>query len=133
MRSRLECLLSAIAAYNKSGLPTDPAFHANNPLRLGEYEHGVATGRLKKFNSVHGGLVAGLFDLKVKTSGKSRAKLDGENFTIKGLVRVYGLKDGTEIYVARFLSSALAETITPSTPLNYFTEQTDKIQTCQID
>jgi hypothetical protein len=121
MRSRLECLLSAIAQYNKALLPTDPAFHANNPLRLGEYENGVATGKLKKFNSVHGGLVAGLYDLKVKTSGKSRAKLDGENFTIQGLIRVYSLKDGTEDYVAKFLRQALSDdSINPQTRLDYF-------------
>ncbi len=122
MRSRLECLLTAIAAYNKSGVPTDPAFHANNPLRLGEYENGIATGKLRKFKSMHAGTVAGLFDLKIKASGKSRAKLDGENFTIKGLIRVYSLKDGTEIYVSRYLSQALNTNIAPETRLSYFVE-----------
>lgn len=122
MRSRLECLLTAIAQYNKSGIPGDAAFHANNPLRLGEFENGVATGKLRRFSSLHSGICAGLFDLKTKASGKSRAKLDGENFTIKGLIRVYSLHDGTDVHVAKFLRRALSDdTITPETKLDYFT------------
>src|ERR1700674_2018400 len=123
MRSRIECLLTAIAQYNKSGLPGDAAFHANNPLRLGEYENGVATGKLRHFTSLHSGICAGLFDLKTKASGKSRAKLDGDNFTIKGLVRVFSLKDGTEEYMCRYLRQACNDdTITENTRLDYFVE-----------
>ena len=120
MRSRLECLLSAIAAYNKSQLPWDSAFHANNPLRLGEFDKNVATGRLRQFKSVHAGLVSGLFDLRLKCSGKSNANLgDG---TIKSLMRTYSLHDGTEEYVCRFLSHALKQQISPDTKLSYFVE-----------
>jgi hypothetical protein len=119
--TKLECLLCALWEYNKARLPTDPAFNANNPLRLGKYSNGVATGELKRFASLHSGICAGLFDLGVKVSGKSRAKLDGENYTIKGLIRVYSLKDGTEQYVCRWLRRAIGDdSIKPETKLNYF-------------
>jgi len=119
MRSRLECLLSAIAAYNKSQIPTDPAYHANNPLRLGEFDKNIATGKLRKFKSMHSGLVSGLYDLRLKCSGKSNANM--QDGTIKNLMRVYLLHDGTDEYVCRYLrQSCKDETISPETKLEYF-------------
>jgi hypothetical protein len=122
MRSRLECLLSAIASYNRSLEPDNPAYHANNPLRLGEFDKNIATGKLRKFKSLHAGIVSGLFDLKLKCSGKSNAKLgDG---TIKDLMRVYNLHDGTDKHVAKYLRRACNDqAITENTKLDYFVEK----------
>jgi hypothetical protein len=118
MRSRLECLLSAIAAYNKANIPGDAAFNANNPLRLQVFENGKPTYRLRQFSSMHSGIKSCLYDLEMKCNGASRADLG--DHTITSLMRTYSIHDGTEQYVARFLTHALGENITPQTKLSYF-------------
>jgi hypothetical protein len=121
--SRIEDLALAIYAFNGSNRPDDPAYKARNPLRLQTFNNGAATGNLRKFNSFHSGFMAGTFDLKLKCSGKSRAKLDGDDFTLTGLMLVYNLKPETAIYVARFLKQALHDdSIKPETRLDYFCE-----------
>jgi len=125
--TRLEALLDAIAAYNGFRDPESPAYQARNPLMLKEFEGGVYRDRLRRFNSIIHGLQAGLFDLHVKCSGKSNAKLAPEN--LQGLVRVYSLPDGTAHYAARFLRKALHDsTITETTELKYFVEKTNGIR-----
>lgn len=121
---KLEALLEAFAEMNNSRRPEDAAFHAKNPMRLQEFTpEGKATGRLRRFESLHGGILSGLYDLRVKCSGKSRAKLDGDNFTIRGLVRVYSLHDINAQYICRFLKKALNDpSINPDTKLSYFVE-----------
>lgn len=121
MRSRLEDLAMAIYAFNGANRPDHPAYAARNPLRLQGFKNGVATGVLRKFNSFHSGFVAGTFDLAIKCSGKSRAKLEGGQFTVQGLIRVLSLPDTTAVYVSRFLRKACNdETISPETRLDYF-------------
>jgi hypothetical protein len=119
--TRLEALLDAIAAYNGFRDPESPAYQARNPLMLKEFERGVYRDRLRRFTSVLHGIQAGLFDLQVKCSGKSNAKLDP--FTLQGLVRVYCLPDGTAGYAARYLRKALKDAaISEKTELRYFVE-----------
>jgi len=119
---RLEVLLDAIAAVNGFKDPESPVYRARNPLALRYFNNGFA-GNLRKFPSLLGGYGAGLYDLKVKCSGESRAKLE-DQFNLKGLIRVYSLPDQTVIYVTRFLRKALNdESIKDTTELSYFVEQ----------
>lgn len=121
--NRLEALIDAIADYNGSRNPEHPAYQARNPLLLKEFRDGKTTGHIRRFPSWLNGYQSAIYDVKIKCSGKSRAKL--EDSTIKSLIRVYCLPDGTAMYVARFLRRALQDqTITETTPLSYFVEET---------
>ena len=120
--NRLEALCDAIANVNGFKNPDSPLYRARNPLALKEFENGSCTNRLRRFPSMLGGYGAGLFDLKVKCSGESRAKLK-EDFNLKGLVRVYSMPDLSVVYVTRFLRKALNDdTIKDTTSLTYFLE-----------
>ena len=123
-KTRLECLVDAIWEINGARSPEDVAYHARNPLRLQVFtEDGRATGKLRVFSSLHGGALASLFDLRVKCLGSSRAKLKGDDFNLRGLMRAYNLRDTAADSVARFLRRALADqTIKPTTSLSYFVE-----------
>src|SRR5579871_189240 len=120
--SRIEALADALHFYNGANRPIDPAYFARNPLRLQVFTgNGQATGKLRHFSSHHSGFQAALFDLRIKCSGKSRAKLDNGNFTLTGLVESYNLNAITAKPVARFLRQALGDdSITENTPLDYF-------------
>jgi hypothetical protein len=121
MRSRLECLLSAIAAYNKANIPGDPAYNANNPLRLQVFENGKPTFRLRQFGSIHSGQKACLFDLEMKCNGASRADLG--DHTVTSLMRTYSIHQGTEEYIVKYLHKAIGDPkINTKTKLDYFVE-----------
>lgn len=120
--TRLEALLDAIAAFNGFKDPESHAYQARNPLMLKQFENGLYRDRLRRFGSFVHGYQAAIYDLNVKCSGKSRAKLDDPP-TLQGLIRVYSLPDGTANYVARYLRKALKdEQIRESTELRYFVE-----------
>jgi hypothetical protein len=120
--TRLEALLDAISAYNGFKDPDSHAYQARNPLMLKEFERGIYRDRLRRFRSLVHGIQAGIFDLNVKCSGKSNAKI--EEHTLQGLMRVYSLPDGTANYVARYLRKALKDNaIKETTELKYFVEK----------
>lgn len=130
---KLEDLLSAIATYNGTRDPLHPGFQARNWLCLQEFEQGengtemIATGRLKRFDTLHGGLLSAINDLRIKCSGRSRAKLKGETFNIRGLARSYYLPDGCSRYIVKFLRKSLdTQDITEETSLDYFLSERDK-------
>jgi len=121
--NRLEALADAIAAVNGFKDPDSQAYQLRNPLGLKDFNNGVCLKKLRRFNSLLGGYAAGIADLKIKCSGKSRAKLE-DQFNLQGLMRVYYMPDQTTIYVARFLRKALRDdTIKETTELSYFVEQ----------
>lgn len=122
--TRIEALLDAISACNGFRNPESHAYQARNPLMLKEFTNGVYRDRLRRFSSVLHGIQAGLFDLQVKCSGKSHAKLDPP--TLQGLVRVYALPDRTADYAARYLRKALGDAaISECTELTYFVEKSN--------
>ena len=126
MNRKLEDLALGLFRLNAADRPEDIAFVYRNPLRLAVFENGVNTGKLRKFNSFHSGWVAGINDLHVKCSGKSRAKLKGEDFTLQGLIRVFSLPDGTAKSLAFWLRKALRDpSISEQTRLDYFLEDTN--------
>lgn len=120
---RLEALFDSLVAVSGYRDPQSKQYQLRNPISLRVFINGEATNELRKFDSLCGGIQAALFDLKIKCSGKSRAKLLADQFTIQGLVRSYFMPDLTADKVAQFLRRALNdEYIKPSTRLDYFLE-----------
>ena len=82
-------------------------------------KYDVSTG-LRIFDSHIQGYQAGLYDLRIKCSGKSKSKVT-ENSSIRELIRSYYLPEGTASYAAKFLRRALKDqSISEDTPINYF-------------
>ena len=124
---KLEDLVNALATYNGSRDPLSPLYSARNMLCLQEFDKGVATGKLRIFDTHHAGWLACLFDLKLKCLGKSRAKLRGDSYNIRGLVRAYSMNEGSPRYIVRFLRKALnTQEITEDTPLSFFLSDQDR-------
>lgn len=125
---KIEDLINAIATYNGSRDPVSPLYQARNFLCLQEFtREGVATGKLRQFSCSHAGFLSAIDDLKVKCSGRSRAKLHGDNFNLRGLARAYGMQDGSSRYLVRFLRKATGDqTISEDTKLDYFLSEEDK-------
>jgi hypothetical protein len=119
--NKLEALLDAIASTNGSYRPGSPAYIARNPLMVLEFTSGKCTNKMRRFSSFLNGYQAGLYDLQIKCSGKSRAKL--EELNLKNLMRAYSMPDQSVIYVVRFLRKALKDDgVKESTPLSFFVE-----------
>jgi hypothetical protein len=73
------------------------------------------------FSSYLSGYKAGLFDIELKITGKSRAGLTPES-SLTQLLGVYGVKEpGGISTIVSFLRRALKDAeIKPTTPLSYF-------------
>lgn len=125
--NKLEALLDAIAALNGWSNPDSDCYQIRNPLGLTSFaiagKHEMDAKGRRVFTSSLAGLKAGLFDLDVKTSGKSRAGLKPGD-AISNLLRVYGLTEkGGQQQVVKFLRRALKDdSIDLNTKLTYFRE-----------
>jgi hypothetical protein len=125
--SKLEFLADAIAEYNGAHDPRSRAYKLRNPLALKEVrvrqgEGGkkvIQFGDLRSYRSWVHGYESGLYDLKVKCSGKSSSGLN-EYSSIAELVAYYGMGEKAA-HVADYLSFALEdERITQNTKLFVF-------------
>lgn len=127
MVSKLEFLCDAIAEYTGSHDPRSEAYKFRNPLALREKEVirdandkvvDVKFHGLRRFRSWVHGYEAGLYDLRVKCSGKHRTLT--EYSSIAELTAYYGLIDKAP-FVADYLSFALEDDkITQETKLFVF-------------
>jgi hypothetical protein len=127
MVSKLEFLCDAIAEYTGSHDPRSEAYKFRNPLALREKEVirdgndkvvDVKFHGLRRFRSWVHGYEAGLYDLRVKCSGKHRTLT--EYSSIADLTAYYGL-NGKATHVADYLSFALEDDkITQDTKLFVF-------------
>jgi hypothetical protein len=125
--SKLEFLCDAIAEYNGSHDPRSEAYRFRNPLALREKEVirdgndkvvDVKFNGLRRFRSWVHGYEAGLYDLRVKCSGKHRTLTQFSS--ISDLTAYYGLAGKGE-HVADYLSFALQDDkITAETKLFVF-------------
>ena len=130
---KLEFLVDALSTYNGFREPMNPCYQARNPLSLQVFtEEGVATGKLRRFDSLHGGYLAAIYDLRIKCSGRSRANLRGELFNLEGLVRVYNMHMGYADGVSKYLRKAIQDpSITTKTTLDYFLR--DNVDSAQAE
>lgn len=122
-RHKLEALAEAICAYSGYSDPASPLYAARNPGGLksvGSQPNDEKGNRT--FRSVIDGLQATFYDVELKVSGRSRAKLKPDS-TLIDLSTSYNLPILTATAWARFLRKALNDqTISAHTPLSYFQE-----------
>jgi hypothetical protein len=123
--NRLEALADSIAAYNLAHEPTSAAYQNRNPglLRAISLKHSRDELGHRLFNAYIDGYQALLYDLRLKASGQSFAKLP-LNATINDLMKSYG-HHGALVgqRIAKFISKALATEIRATTELTFFLEQ----------
>lgn len=123
-KRKIEGLAEAIIAYSGYAEPGSSLHDARNPGGLKAL--GLVQARDDKgnrvFRSVLDGLQALVFDVNLKLSGSSRAKLQPSS-TLTDLAGAYNLPSTTAQAWARFLRKALhTDSLTANTPLSYFQE-----------
>jgi hypothetical protein len=123
-RDKLESLAEAVVAYSGYADPASPLYAARNPGGLKALGPQPDDGNGNRtFRSVIDGLQALFFDVELKVTGRSRAKLKPES-TLIDLSTAYNLPILTATAWARFLRKALNDpTISAHTPLSYFTKE----------
>jgi hypothetical protein len=125
---KIEALVDAFAKLNGAfNDPESEAYNLRNPLMIKSYglpgKHQIDGQGRRVFDSMLSGYRAGLFDLEIKLSGKSRAKLSPDD-KLENLLRVYGITElGGVKQIVNFLRRALKDQeIQAVTPLRYFLE-----------
>lgn len=122
--NRLEALADAIAHYNLAHEPTSAAYQSRNPglLRAISLKHSRDEHGNRLFNAYIDGYQALLYDLRLKASGQSFAKLP-PSATINDLMRAYG-HSGALVgqRIARYITKAMQTEIRATTELKYFLE-----------
>jgi hypothetical protein len=125
---KTEALLDAFAScYGAFTDPESEAYNLRNPLMIKSYglpgKHQTDGQGRRVFDSMLSGYRAGLFDLEIKLSGKSRAKLSPED-KLENILRVYGITElGGIKKIVSFLRRALKDqSIQSTTTLRYFLE-----------
>lgn len=119
---RVEALTDAFARMYGWHDPKSVAYTLRNPLLLKAFtpKHTHNENGYRIFSSFPSGYDNGILDLKIKCSGKSRAKLTPDN-TLTDLVLCYGNPAGAADYIVNFLRQALQDlTITKNVPLSWF-------------
>src|SRR5579871_643054 len=124
MVRKIEALADAITKSTGYLNPENELYSSRNPIGLPAVspKH-VRDSRGKRvFHSVLDGYQAALFDLELKCSGKSKAKLK-PNATLRDLMVVYGYPEAMGDVCSKFLRKALGDpTIKGTTPLSFFVE-----------
>lgn len=123
--NRLEALADAISFYHKAQDPESPAYQNRNPgmLKAISLKHPRDEAGHRLFNAFIDGYQALLYDLRLKASGTSFAKLPPEA-TINDLMHSYGQHGALAgRYIAKFITKALQAEVTATTPLSYFLER----------
>jgi hypothetical protein len=121
-KKRIETLADAIVAYSGYNEPGSDLYLARNPGGLKAI--GIIQARDEKgnrtFRSVIDGYQALYYDLELKVTGKSRAKLKPED-TLVDLAGSYNLPATVAVVWSKWLKKAAKDdTISSRTPLSYF-------------
>lgn len=126
MLNKIEALVDAIGRANGIHDPESDTYKLRNPLLIKSFarpgKHETDDKGRRVFSSLLSGYKAGLFDIELKITGKSRAGLQPDH-TLANLLAVYGIKEpGGISYIVSFLKRALGDkTLSGTTPLSYFT------------
>jgi len=121
-RRKLEAIAEAIAATSGYHIPDNPLHAARNPggLPAVSASHQRDAENRRVFTSVLDGMQALLFDIEVKLSGKSRARLQPTN-TLADFAAAFGQPTTAAQAWAKFIRRALHDdAITAKTALSYF-------------
>lgn len=126
--NKTEVLLDAISKLNgASADPESDAYKLRNPLLIKSFarpgKHETDSQGRRIFSSFLNGYKAGLFDLELKISGKSRARVTVES-TLEQLLACYEIRTKMAIeHVVSFVRRALNDqSISASTPISFFAE-----------
>jgi hypothetical protein len=122
-RTYLEALAEAVATYSGYFDPASPLYAARNPGGLKASGRQAADSKGNRtFRSVIDGYQALFYDVELKVSGRSRARLLPTS-TLIDLSIAYNLPILTATAWARFLRKALNDTtLSAHTPLSHFKE-----------
>jgi hypothetical protein len=124
-QKKLESMFDAIAQLKGWHNPDAYAYQIKNPLmvksftQLGRHEIDDEGNRI--FKTQLAGIKAGLFDLEMKVSGRSRAGLkDGDK--ISNLLRVYGISEllGQQNVLKYYRRAIKDSSVTLDAPLTHF-------------
>ena len=121
---KIEALAEAVIRYSGYLEPSSDLYLARNPgaLKSTSMRHVKNEKGYRIFNSFIDGVQALLFDIDLKITGKSWAKLQPTS-TLRDLALSYSLETTTATAWARFLRAALRnENISGETELQYFTK-----------
>jgi len=123
--NRLEALADSIASYNLAHEPISAAYQNRNPglLRAISLKHSRDEHGARLFNAYIDGYQALLYDLRLKASGLSFAKLP-PNANITDLMKSYG-HHGALVgqRIAKFITKALGVEVKATTELTFFLER----------
>jgi hypothetical protein len=129
---RQAALLDAIGTLNGAfNLPDSEAYQLKNPLLIKSFgapgKHEVDNDGHRKFRTLIDGYRACLYDLKIKLSGKSRAKLRLTD-KLANLLRVYGITEPlAERKIVLFIRRATGdENFSSKESLAYFAGDEEK-------
>jgi hypothetical protein len=120
---KIEALAEAVIRYSGYLEPSSDLYLARNPgaLKSTSMRHVKNEKGYRIFNSFIDGVQALLFDIDLKITGKSWAKLHPEEATLQDLAISYSLEVTTATAWAKFLRAALRDdTIHGNTKLAYF-------------
>lgn len=125
--TRIEALADALAHLCDAHNPESEAYHLRNPILLRAFapKHERDEKGHRVFRSFIAGYENALLDLKIKCSGRSRAKLMPDTQLIN-LLTTYGHQPTAIRYILKFLRKALKnDQLTEGIKLGWFMEDQD--------
>lgn len=128
MITKIEALFDALASLKGWSNPDSVCYQLRNPLMVKSFskpgKNTITEEGYRVFETQLAGIRAGLFDLTLKVTGKSRAGIKAED-RLENVLRVYGVSElGGQQAVVKYLKRALkTQDIKITTPLKWFTEE----------
>lgn len=115
MTTTIEVLVDAIAYFHRAHEPESLAYRLHNPLLLRSFaragKHEIDEEGRRVFHSSLAGYKAAIFDMEIKLSGRSNARLAVTD-ALHNLLSVYGLKEIGEIeQVVKYLRRVFKEDV----------------------
>jgi hypothetical protein len=128
MITRIEALFDAISSLKGWNNPDSLAYQLRNPLMVKSFskpgKNEITEEGYRIFSTQLAGIRAGIFDLTLKVTGKSRAGVKADD-KLENVLRVYGITElGGMQAVIKYLKRALkTQDIKTITPLKWFLEE----------
>jgi hypothetical protein len=124
-QKKLESMFDSLAQLKGWHNPESLCYQIKNPLMVKSFtqlgRHEIDDEGRRVFKSQLAGIKAGLFDLEMKVSGRSRAGLKDTD-KIANLLRVYGISEllGQQNVLKYYRRAIKDSSVTLDTPLSHF-------------